>query len=111
MVETSETPAAALEHFDRTFKTNARGVYLTVQKGLRLLSDGASIIPTGSRIWKHMPIYGTYGAAKGRHSLVRSNLGGRVVAKRNPVNLISPGPIETTIFDGQFSTKQAADPG
>jgi NAD(P)-dependent dehydrogenase (short-subunit alcohol dehydrogenase family) len=25
------------------------------------------------------------------------------------VNVISPGPIETPIFDGQFSTKQAAD--
>jgi NAD(P)-dependent dehydrogenase (short-subunit alcohol dehydrogenase family) len=36
------------EHFDRTFATNVKGVLFTVQKGLALLKDGASIILTGS---------------------------------------------------------------
>lgn len=65
MVETVETPAATPDHYDRTFDTNARGVYFTVQKALPLLKDGASIILTGSAVWqKGMPIYGTYGATK-----------------------------------------------
>src|SRR5260370_25862201 len=44
IVETVETPAATPEHFDRTFNTNARGAYFTVQEALPLLHDGASII-------------------------------------------------------------------
>jgi NAD(P)-dependent dehydrogenase (short-subunit alcohol dehydrogenase family) len=51
MVENVETPAATPEH-DRTFNTNARGAYFTVQKALPLLNDGASIILTGSGVWQ-----------------------------------------------------------
>jgi len=59
IVEKVETPAATPEHFDRTFNTNARGVYFTVQKALPLLNDGASVMLTGSGAWqKGMPIYG-----------------------------------------------------
>jgi NAD(P)-dependent dehydrogenase (short-subunit alcohol dehydrogenase family) len=52
MVENVETPAATPEHFDRTFNTNARGAYFTVQKALPLLNDGASIILTSSGAWR-----------------------------------------------------------
>src|SRR6266436_9973778 len=52
MVESVETPAATPEHFDTTFNTNARGAYFTVQKALPLLNDGASIILTGSGLWR-----------------------------------------------------------
>ena len=110
MVETVETPAATPEHFDRTFNTNARGAYFTVQKALPLLNDGASIMLTGSGVWqKGMPIYGTYAATKAAlRSYVRTwtaEFAGRGIR----ANVISPGPIETPIFDGQFPTKEAAD--
>lgn len=36
------------EHFDRIFGTNVRGVLFTVQKALPLLTQGASVILTGS---------------------------------------------------------------
>src|SRR5215471_4107561 len=36
-----------VSHFDRLFDTNVKGVLFAVQKGLPLLSDGASIIVTG----------------------------------------------------------------
>jgi NAD(P)-dependent dehydrogenase (short-subunit alcohol dehydrogenase family) len=36
------------EHFDRTFNTNVRGLLFTVQKALPLLSQGSSVILTGS---------------------------------------------------------------
>ncbi len=63
IAEAIETPAATPEHFDRTFNTNARGAYFTVQKALPLLNDGASIILNGSGAWqKGIPIYGTYSA-------------------------------------------------
>ncbi len=109
-VETVETPAVTPEHFDRTFNTNARGTYFTVQKALPLLNDGASIILTSSVVWqKGMPIYATYAASKAAvRSYVRTwtaEFAGRGIR----ANVISPGPIETPILDGQFSTKEAAD--
>jgi NAD(P)-dependent dehydrogenase (short-subunit alcohol dehydrogenase family) len=108
-VETVETPAVTPEHFDRTFNTNARGAYFTVQKALPLLNDGASIILTGSGVWqKGMPIYSTYAATK---AAVRSYVRTWAVefAPRGiRANVISPGPIETPIFYSQFSTNEAA---
>jgi NAD(P)-dependent dehydrogenase (short-subunit alcohol dehydrogenase family) len=110
MVETVETPAVTPEHFDRTFNTNARGAYFTVQKALLLLNDGASIILTGSGVWqKGMPIYSTYAATKAAvRSYVRTwaaEFGRRGIR----ANVISPGPTQTPIFYEQFSTREAAD--
>ena len=47
-VEKTMTAAATPEHFDKTFNTNARGTYFTVQKALPYLNDGASIILVAS---------------------------------------------------------------
>jgi NAD(P)-dependent dehydrogenase (short-subunit alcohol dehydrogenase family) len=110
MVEKVETPAATSDHFDRTFNTNARGAYFTVQKALPLLNDGASVILTGSGVWqKGRPSYGTYAATKAAlRSYVRTWTA--EFARRGiRANVISPGPIETPIIQGQFSTKEAAD--
>jgi len=110
MVETVETPAATPEHFDRTFNTNARGTYFTVQKALPVLNDGASIILTGSGVWqKGMPIYGTYAATKAAlRSYVRT-WSAEFARRGIRANVISPGPIETPIFYGQFASKEAAE--
>jgi NAD(P)-dependent dehydrogenase (short-subunit alcohol dehydrogenase family) len=110
MVETLETSAVTPEHFDTTFDTDARGTYFTVQKALPVLSDGASIILTGSGVWqKGMPIYSTYAAAKAAvRSYVRT-WAAEFARRGIRANVISPGPIETPIFDGQFSSKAAAD--
>ena len=105
MVEPVDTPAATREHFDRTFNINARGAYFTVQKALPLLSDGASIILTGSGVWqKGNPVYGTYAATKAAlRSYVRTWTA--EFARRGiRANVISPGPIETPMFDAEFPT-------
>ncbi|MGC1967387.1 MAG: SDR family oxidoreductase [Candidatus Acidiferrales bacterium] len=110
MVETVETPAVTPEHFDRTFNTNARGAFFTVQKALPLLNDGASIILTCSAVWqKGMPIYATYAATKAAiRSYVRT-WSAEFARRGLRANVISPGPIETPIFYGQFATKEAAE--
>jgi NAD(P)-dependent dehydrogenase (short-subunit alcohol dehydrogenase family) len=110
MVETVGTSAATPEHFDKTFDTNARGTYFTVQKSLPLLNDGASIILTSSAVWqKGMPIYATYAATKAAvRSYVRTWTS-EFAARGIRSNVISPGPVETPIFTGQFPTKEGAD--
>jgi NAD(P)-dependent dehydrogenase (short-subunit alcohol dehydrogenase family) len=110
IVEPVTTPYVTPEHYDKTFDINARGAYFTVQKALPFLNDGASIILNGSGAWqKGIPIYSTYSATKAAlRSFVRTwaaEFGPRGIR----ANVISPGPIETPIIDGQFSTKEAAD--
>jgi len=64
------------EHFDKTFNTNVRGVLFTVQKALPLLTDGASVILTGSiASIKGFPSFSVYNASK---AAVRSCPGGVV---------------------------------
>jgi NAD(P)-dependent dehydrogenase (short-subunit alcohol dehydrogenase family) len=110
IVETVETPAATPEHFARTFNTNARGAYFTVQRFLPLLNDGASIILTGSGAWqKGIPIYGTYSATKAAlRSYVRTWTA-EFASRGIRANVTSPGPVETPIIDKQFPTREAAD--
>lgn len=84
------------EHFDRIFGTNVRGVLFTVQKALPLLTDGASIILTGSTT----SVLGTasfsvYSASKAAvRNFARSwalDLKDRGIR----VNVVSPGPVRT----------------
>jgi len=75
-----------------------------------VLNEGASIILTGSVVWhKGMPIYGSDAATK---AALRSYVRTWEVefAERGiRANLISPGPIETPIFDAHFSPKEPSD--
>jgi NAD(P)-dependent dehydrogenase (short-subunit alcohol dehydrogenase family) len=53
------------EEFDETFATNAKGVFFTVQKALPLLTEGASVILTGSTAGiRPGPAFSVYGATK-----------------------------------------------
>ncbi|MFD8523745.1 SDR family NAD(P)-dependent oxidoreductase [Streptomyces capillispiralis] len=84
------------EAVDATFGTNVKGTIFTVQKALPLLSDGASIVVTGSTsTLRPGPGLEVYGASKAAlRNLVRSwALSAR---ERNfRVNVLSPGPTET----------------
>ncbi|MFE7435417.1 SDR family NAD(P)-dependent oxidoreductase [Streptomyces tendae] len=84
------------EAIDATFGTNVKGTVFTVQKALPLLSDGASIVVTGSTsTLRPGPSLEIYGASKAAvRNLVRSWAVG--AQERNfRVNVLSPGPTET----------------
>jgi NAD(P)-dependent dehydrogenase (short-subunit alcohol dehydrogenase family) len=88
------------EHFDRTFNLNVRGTLFTVQKALPLFKNGGSIILTGSIAGvKGFANFGVYNASKAAiRSFARTwttDLKGRNIR----VNVLSPGPIETAVFD------------
>src|SRR6202048_4937608 len=90
------------EHFDRLFNTNVKGTLFTVQKALPLINDGGSIILNGSvASVKGTPAFGVYGATKAAlRSFVRtwtSDLKDRHIRS----NVVSPGPTDTPIVDGQ----------
>jgi NAD(P)-dependent dehydrogenase (short-subunit alcohol dehydrogenase family) len=90
------------QHFDKLFGINVKGTLFTVQKALPLMNDGGSIILNGSvASVKGTPAFGVYGATKAAlRSFVRtwtSDLKDRHIRS----NVISPGPTDTPIVDGQ----------
>ena len=86
--------------FDDIFNVNVRGTLFTVQKALPLMKDGGSIILNSSIVGvKGFPGTTVYSASKAAiRSFARTwtaELKGRI-----RVNVISPGTIDTAIFDG-----------
>jgi len=103
VAEPTPTQAVTPEHYDKTFDINARGVFFTVQKALPLMREGGSIILNGSGAWqKGIPIYATYSGTKAAlRSFVRTWTA-EFASKGIRANMISPGPVETPLLEGQF---------
>ncbi|MCC2637569.1 MAG: 3-oxoacyl-[acyl-carrier protein] reductase [Moraxellaceae bacterium] len=97
--------ALPLEHvsearFDEVMDVNIKGAFFTLQKALPLLATPASVIMTTS-ITNRMgsPHFSVYAASKAAlRSLVQS-LALELVGRGVRVNAISPGPIETPIYE------------
>ena len=89
------------EHFDKTFDLNVRGTLFTVQKALPLVVDGGSIIMNGSvASVKGFPAFGVYNASKAAVRSFARTWTVDLKARKIRVNVISPGTIDTGIFDG-----------
>ncbi len=85
--------------FDRTFNTNVKGLYFTVQKLLPLFTSGGSIIlNTSINANIGMPNTTVYAASKAAVVSLARTLSGELVGRGIRVNAISPGPINTPIF-------------
>lgn len=86
--------------FDEIVDINFKGSYFTVKYALPFLNDGASIIFTttvGAKIgFAGASIYGASKAAL--HSLTKI-FAAELLGRGIRVNAVSPGPIETPIFD------------
>ena len=87
-------------HFDRVVDINFKGAYFTVQRSLEYLNKGASIILTSSALnqmgWPGTSVYSATKAAV--RSLARS-FSADLLPRGIRVNTLSPGPIETPIFE------------
>ncbi|HET6180155.1 MAG TPA: glucose 1-dehydrogenase [Candidatus Sulfotelmatobacter sp.] len=109
IAEPKPTGDVGADDYDKTFDINARGVFFAVQKAVPLMKDGGAIILTGSGIWqKGIPVYATYGATKAAlRSFVRTWTA-EFAGKGIRANIISPGPTETPILEGQFGANTDA---
>lgn len=89
------------ENFDKMFHVNVRGTLFTVQKALPLMTDGGSIIMTGSiASVKGFPGLSTYCASKAAVRSFARSWTADLKARGIRVNVISPGPIDTGVFVG-----------
>jgi NAD(P)-dependent dehydrogenase (short-subunit alcohol dehydrogenase family) len=87
--------------YDLHFDANVKGLFFAVQKALPLLNDGGSIILTASiATVKGFPRISVYSATKAAvRSFVRTWTN-ELRERRIRVNAISPGHIDTPIFEG-----------
>ena len=89
------------ELYDQIFDTNVKGVLFTVQKALPLIPDGGSIILNASVVsTKGFAAASVYSATKAAVRSFARSLTTDLKDRGIRVNAISPGPIETPIFDG-----------
>lgn len=88
------------QFYDLHFDANVKGLFFTVQKGLRFLNDGASIILTGSIAdVKGFPNVSVYSATKAAIRSFARTWTNELRERRIRVNAIGPGHIDTPIFD------------
>lgn len=100
------------EHFDKTFGTNARGTFFTVQKALPLMTRGGSIVMVTSALHlKAFPLYGIYAATKAAIRSFARTLAAELKDRNIRVNTMSPGVVQTPMVDAQFSNEEEAARG
>lgn len=86
--------------FDAHFNTNVKGLYFTVQRFLSIFNDGGAIILNASVV-QHKGFTGAsvYSATKGAVRSLARVFASELAARNLRVNVVSPGPIETPIYD------------
>ena len=95
------------EFYEQTFNTNVKGVFFTVQKALPLIPDGGAIILNGSVVsLKGFANSSVYSATKAAVRSFARTWTTDLKDRKIRVNTISPGPIETPIFDGVGQSEQ-----
>lgn len=86
--------------YNKIFDVNVKGVLFTVQQALPIMSDGGSIILTGSVAGSKGFEAGTvYAATKAAIRSFARSWTMDLKARRIRVNVLSPGPIQTPGFD------------
>ncbi len=88
------------EFFDEIVRINYKGVFFTIQKALPFLKEGASVILISSAA-AHIGIAGhsVYSSTKAAVSYLASSFAAELVDRGIRVNAISPGLVDTPIFD------------
>ena len=86
--------------YDLHFDANVKGVFFTVQKALPFINDGGSVILTGSIAdVKGFPAISVYSATKAAIRSFARTWTNELKDRRIRVNTISPGHIDTPLFD------------
>lgn len=99
------SPMAAItevteDNYDKYMDLNLKSAYFTVQKALPYLHDGASIILIGSSAaHRAAPGMTVYSAAKAAIVSLAKGLSLDLLARKIRVNTLSPGSIDTPVFD------------
>ncbi len=95
-------PLAAIDEavYDELFDTNVKGVVFTLQRLLPLLRPGSAVLVNTSVVdQKGVANASVYSATKGAVAALVRSLAVELAERGIRVNSISPGPIDTPIYD------------
>jgi NAD(P)-dependent dehydrogenase (short-subunit alcohol dehydrogenase family) len=110
MVEPMAIDQITPEHFDTTFGLNARGTFFSVQKALPLMTRGGAVVLVASAVqYRGFPAHATYAATKAAQRSFARTFANELKDRGIRVNSLSPGPIDTPIFDRRATSKAEAD--
>lgn len=110
MSELTPLESVSEKQFDQIFNVNTKGVFFTIQKSVPLLKEGASIIMTSSVAGtKGLADFSVYAASKAAVRSLARCWTNELKTRKIRVNAISPGPIETPIFDKMGARKDQID--
>lgn len=89
------------EHFDKAFDLNVRGMVFTVQRAVRHMTGGGTIVLVGSIAGNiGNPGYSTYSATKAAVRSYARTWTHELAPRGIRVNTLSPGPTDTPMFNG-----------
>lgn len=95
---------------DETFDINVKGVFFTIQKAIPFLNDNASIILNTSVVNQAgIPTTSVYAASKAAVRSLARSISAELATRGIRVNVVSPGPIATPIYDKLGLPKDVAE--
>jgi NAD(P)-dependent dehydrogenase (short-subunit alcohol dehydrogenase family) len=97
------------EMFDKVSNANFKGAFFTVTKALPYLNDGASVILTSTTVAEMgVPNHAVYAASKAAVRSLARSLSVELLDRKIRVNVLTPGPVATAIFEQIASSKEEA---
>jgi NAD(P)-dependent dehydrogenase (short-subunit alcohol dehydrogenase family) len=103
----SPTIETTSDFFDQQFNTNVKGLYFSVQKALPLLSKGSKVVLNASVVSiKGFAGSSVYSATKAAVRSFARTWTAEIPVEQIRFNVLSPGPIETPIFDKTMSPQE-----
>jgi NAD(P)-dependent dehydrogenase (short-subunit alcohol dehydrogenase family) len=95
--------------YDDLLAINAKGAYFVVQKLAPLMTEGSAVVLTTSIAdVKGLPLASAYSASKAALRSMARSLARELLPRGIRVNAVSPGPVDTPIFD-KAAPKDLAD--
>lgn len=87
------------EDWDFVHSINVKGCVFALQKAVRIMGEGGSVVVTGS-IGSHAPLEGngTYAAAKAALAMAMKVFARELLPRKIRLNMVSPGPIDTPLL-------------
>jgi NAD(P)-dependent dehydrogenase (short-subunit alcohol dehydrogenase family) len=110
MYEVKPLDAIDDAHFDSIFEINVKGVVLTVQKALPLMTAGSTVVLNGSIAGsKGLPGQSLYNASKAAVRSFARSWTNDLKQQGIRVNVVSPGGTETRLISSYLDTQPAVE--
>ncbi|TKC18875.1 SDR family oxidoreductase [Robertmurraya kyonggiensis] len=100
LMKTQSLSEITEEDFDKQFNLNVKGTFFACQQALKLMEPKGRIINFSTSVLGQMfPGYSVYAGTKGAVEQFTRQLAKEFAVKEITINTISPGPINTELFN------------